>query len=165
MTVTVTRDSVKQTLEAIRSLTLNRVLVGIPSSTATREPDPEDPQPIDNATIGYLMENGSPANNIPERPFLVPGVAAVDDEIADRYRAGADAVMTGRASSLDATHTTVGIIAENSVKRKITMGPFAPLAPATLAERKRRGREGERPLIDTGQLRRAVTHVVRPRNA
>ena len=37
------------------------------------------------------------------------------------------------------------------------------LAPVTLAQRRRRGRTGEKPLIDTAQMQRSVTHVVRPK--
>jgi hypothetical protein len=37
------------------------------------------------------------------------------------------------------------------------------LAERTLAARKARGRTGEKPLIDTGQLRNAVTFVVQAR--
>jgi hypothetical protein len=48
------------------------------------------------------------------------------------------------------------------VRAFITAGQgFAPLAAATLAARRRKGRTGTKPLIDTGQLRRAITYVLR----
>ena len=163
MSFKVTKDDVGAVLKAIRGLERNQVLVGIPSSAAGRRPDPADPQPINNAVIGYVMENGSPARNIPARPHLTAGIADAKDEIAARYKAGARAVLDGRVKDPDKVHTAVGLIAEKSVKAKITAGEFAPLAPATIAARRRRGRKSEKPLIDTGQYRNAITHVVRPK--
>lgn len=156
-------DRTADVLRSIRGLTHNQVLVGIPDETAEREPDPDDPHPLSNAEIGYIHENGSPAANIPARPFLKSGVASADEKIAERYRAGARAVLDGRIANVDQVHEVVGIIAESAVKAKITAGPFAPLADSTIERRKARGRTGTRPLIDTGQLRNAVTHVIRPK--
>lgn len=161
--VKVTKDNVAKVVKSIKGLTLNQVLVGIPSQTAERTPDADDPSPLNNAEIGYLMENGSPVNNLPERPFLKPGVGSVTDKVADRYRKGAVAVMDGKISSIDQVHDAVGFIAESAVKAKITDGPFAPLSERTLAARRARGRTSEKPLLDTGQLRRSITHVIRPK--
>lgn len=158
MTVKITKDRVPAMLKAIKDLTALEVLIGIPDANAGR-----DEGAISNAEIGYLMETGSPAQNIPERPFLVPGVESVRDKVAKRMRAGAESALDGRQADVDSTLTSVGITAENAVKAKITDGPFVPLSPRTLAKRRARGRTGEKPLIDTGQLRRAVTHVVRKR--
>jgi len=161
--VTVKIDITRDVLKSLCNLTSDQVLVGIPAANAERDPEPGEKTPATNALIGYVMETGSPAQNIPARPFLVPGVKGIEEEIARRYAAGAKAVLDGKATSLDDTHNAVGLIAAASVQRKITDGPFAPLAPRTLAARKARGRTGERPLVDTGQLRRSVSYVVRPK--
>jgi hypothetical protein len=76
----------------MRGLEREQVMVGIPSKTAERQPDPEEPGPMNNATIGYIMENGSPAANIPERPHLKPGIRDVKDEIVERYKKGGKAI-------------------------------------------------------------------------
>jgi len=161
--VTVGKDRTKELAAALKALVRDQVLVGIPSSTAGREPDPEDPEPINNATLGYILEMGSPAANIPERPHLKPGVAAACDPIVDRYNKGAKALLDGRIDNVEAVHTAVGIIAENSVKNLIDAGNFAPLAERTLAARWARGRASTKPLVDTGAYRNAITHVVRPK--
>lgn len=147
--------------KSIKSLTANKVLVGIPDANADRKPDPDDPVPITNAGIGYIMENGAPEKNIPARPFLKPGIADAKEAITDRLHKTAMKALDGDVSATKAGLTGVGLIAQRSVQEKITDGPFAPLAPATLADRVRRGRTGEKPLIDTGQLRRAITYVIR----
>lgn len=161
MTVKITKDRVPDLVKAIKELTSKEVLVGIPDTAAGRDDSDEGGPPISNAEIGYLMETGSPAQNIPARPHLVPGVESVRDKIAKRMKSGAQAALSGRNDDVDATLTAAGITAENAVKAKITEGPFVPLSPKTIAKRKARGRTGTKPLIDTGQYRRAITHVVR----
>lgn len=161
MTVKVVKDGVPDLLKAIKELTSKEVLVGIPDTAAGRSDPDEDGQSISNAEIGYLMENGSPTQNIPPRPHLVPGVEAARGKIEARLKSGAQAALSGKKSDVDATLTAVGITAENAVKSKITDGPFVPLSPKTIAKRKAKGRTGTKPLIDTSQYRRAITHVVR----
>lgn len=161
--VTITKDQTAKLMRDLKSLAERQVLVGIPDKTAGRKPKPGEDPGMTNAALGYLHETGSPAANIPARPFLKPGVAGARDEIVARYRAGAKAVLDGKVRKIDAAHHEVGIIAQRAVRAKITEGPFEELAPATLADRRRRGRTGTRPLIDTGQLRTAVTYVVRDR--
>jgi phage gpG-like protein len=159
--LTVTKDLTKELDRALKGLVEKRVLVGIPAENAQRQPDPDDSQPLSNAAIGYLMETGSPAANIPARPFLEPGVRDAADEIQRRLSATAKAALDGDASAVDKGLTAVGLVAEAAVKRRITEGSFEPLAPATLKARKARGRTSEKPLLDTGQLRNVVTHVIR----
>lgn len=162
--VTVTKDLTKKLAAQLKALVRDQVLVGIPSSTAGREPDPENPEPINNATIGWLMENGSPAANIPSRPHLKAGIIKAKDEIVSRYRSGAKALLDGRIDDPEVIHTAVGLIAENSIKGLIEDGTeLAPLSERTLAARRARGRTGTKPLLDTGAYRNAITHVVRPK--
>lgn len=161
--MTTTVDKVDDLVRSVERLASREVLVGIPAGSA-RAPEPgEKGQPLDNATIGYIMENGSPAANIPARPFLVPGIRSAQDQIADKLGQAAKAALTGSDVLVDAKLTAAGLVAENAVKRKITDGPHTPLAPGTIAGRRRRKppRMGTKPLIDTGQLRRSVTHVIR----
>lgn len=163
MSLKVTKDNFAKVLAGIRGLERNQVLVGIPDSRAERRVDGDaGDEPINNAVIGYLMETGSPAANIPERPHLQPGILDRKDEIVSTYKAGGRAVLDGKTSA-DKVHHAVGLIAEAGVKNKIADGEFAPLAPSTIAARKRRGRKSEKPLVDTGQYRNAITHVVRPK--
>lgn len=159
--VTIKRDITRQVLQSLNALTRKQVLVGIPDTSADRQFDPDEKEPASNALIGYVMETGSPAMNIPARPHLVPGVESAEGEISRRYGAGAKAMLDGKASSLDPTHTAVGLIAVAAVQKKIDNGPFVPLADATLEARRARGRTGEKPLIDTGQYRRAQNFVIR----
>lgn len=175
MTVKMTVDKLGVVIKAISQLATKEVLVGVPQANAERDDD----QPISNAAIGYLMETGSPANNIQARPHLVPGIQDVQDEVAGRLRKAATAALTGSPSGVNAALNAAGMVGQRGVRAKITEGPFVPLAESTLRARARRGRKGAakelasraagntpdnanaKPLIDTGQYRQAITYVVR----
>ncbi len=133
------------------------MLVGIPESAPER-----DDEPISNAVIGYIQETGSPVNNIPPRPFLVPGVKDAQVPIAAQLGKGAQLALSGQASAAETALHSAGLTAQNAVRAKLQAGEdFQPLAESTLAARRRRGRSGTKPLIDTGQLRNSITYVVR----
>lgn len=161
MTLTVKQDRLQEVLASLKDLTKHQVLVGIPSEKAERQPDSEDPEPLSNAEIGYIHEFGAPEANIPARPFLVPGVKDNLDKVEKRYRAAAQKALDGDHDAVEKAHIAVGLETAASVQRKVTQGPFVPLSPVTIAKRKAKGRTGVKPLIDTGQLRRAVTYVIR----
>lgn len=155
--MTVVRDNVAKVLAAIQKLTSREVLVGIPATQAERQ----DGEPINNAQLGYIHEHGAPASNIPARPFLVPGVAEKQDVIAGRLQKAAKAAMDGNTTALESELNAAGLLGQNGARNRINNGPHEPLAESTLAARRARGREGTKPLIDTGQLRNALTYVIR----
>lgn len=163
MTVTVT-DNTAALMRAVRALTQSEVLVGIPADTPARASEAGDATPIANAALGYLMERGSPANNLPPRPFLVPGVEAIREPALARLKKAGQQALAGDVAQVDKALHAVGLMGQNAVRKKITDGPFTPLAPRTLQQRRARGRSGEKPLIDTGALRASLTYVVRKRN-
>lgn len=176
--LTVTKDILADVVRSINNLVKKDVLVGIPDTTAERNQG-EDSGPINNATLGYIHENGSPARNIPARPFLVPGVADAQERIEQRLNKAAKAALGNQRRKSDDELEAAGMIARDSVKRKINSGEFEPLSEATLRARAAKGRKGAkdelksraegnapnndnaRPLIDTGQLRNSINYVVR----
>lgn len=160
MSITTVLDRLPEFREAMRLLTQEAVYVGIPQAEDGRKGGP-----IGNASLGYIQENGSAARNIPARPFLVPGVRKVADQVAEELGAGAAAVLVGRTDAVRTSYNRAGILAVSSVKATITAGEgFAPLSDATLAARARRGVTRTKPLIDTGQLRASVTYTIRKIN-
>jgi hypothetical protein len=152
---------------AIRRLASRRLLIGIP-----QEKDARPGEPIGNSSLGYVHEFGSPARNIPARPFLVPGVEAALPAITARLEQAARAALAGDLSAVDSGLGEAGILGVRSVTRTIAAGIPPPLKPETVARRRVRtpGSSYRRkaatpadvvPLIDTGQLLRAITWVVR----
>ena len=156
-----TKSNTAQFRKALELLLKREVLVGIPAANAARDPEPGETTAATNALIGYVMEYGSPAQNIPARPFLHPGVANAREGIELHMKKAGQLALRGKQDEIGQELEKVGLIAAASVQKKITDGPFQPLKPATLAARRRRGRTGDTPLVDTGQLRRAITYVVK----
>lgn len=184
--VTVTADNFKAIIDAINSLTKKDVLVGIPDSAPER-----DDGPMTNAQIGYVMETGSPAHNVPARPFLVPGVADVQGECADRLGKAADAALSGNKGGAERAMSAAGMVAASSAKKKIGSNIPPALSPETIRNRKRsrqtqsmrsdekqylkavadgtdpaqaQTEAGIIPLVNTGQLRNSITYVVRDKD-
>ncbi|MBZ9939141.1 hypothetical protein LB518_22785 [Mesorhizobium sp. BR1-1-16] len=151
-------------LKRVADLTKSRVLVGVPAEDAGRDPEEgEEDGDINNAALAYIHDNGAPEVNIPARPFMRPGIADAESRIAKRFKSGAIKAFKGEKDAVEATFEAVGLMAQVAVRKRIQDGPFVPLAPETLAARLRRGRFGERPLIDTGQLRNSIAYVIRKR--
>ena len=152
----------------------NEVLVGVPRDESARQTNE-----MNNATLAYIHDKGSPAANIPARPFMDPGIKDVQDKIAKQLAQGAKGLLVQNdASVINTSLNRAGLIAQNSIKRVINNGIAPALALSTLQARARRGRKGAKteiasreagneatltnakPLVDTGQLRNSITYVV-----
>lgn len=177
----------------VKNLTLLadvEVLVGFPEDTTTRTDDSVS-QGITNATLGYIHDNGAPEQNIPARPFMLPGMAEATGTVTDKLAQVLKAVSQGKGPSvIEQGMTHVGLIAKLAIQNTINAGLEPPLSPRTIASRSRsRGTDSQRlselehaaltgkgidegflqgalgikPLINTGQLRNAVNYVIRSR--
>jgi len=161
--LTVRADKAQSILDALKELTNKDVLVGIPESKDERQGEEEGE--FGNAGIGYINENGSPKQNIPARPHLKPGVRSVEQDYLPHLKAAAQKALDGNAEGAVTSLDRAGTVAANGVKRYITITGFIALSDVTLAQRRKRGRTGNKPLIDTGEYRRSITHVVRDKDA
>ena len=151
-------DRLDEVLKSINGLVQKEVLVGVPDSTAGRKNEGE---PLSNAEIGYIMENGSPANNIPARPHLVPGVQDARPKFEPQLQKGVEAALDGDLEKVDRSLNRAGLVAQNSVRAKINSNIQPKLGDSTLAARRRRGVMRENTLVDTAQYRNSITYVVR----
>ena len=149
--VQITHDRVEEVFRAVARLDSHAVYIGFPGETQSRSKGP-----LNNPTLAYIHEHGAPAANIPARPFLEPGVENARDDILRAFEAGVRRALGGDNAALTNMLDLAGVIGVRAVQDKITTGPFAPLAPRTIARKK-----SSRPLIDTGQLRQSVSYVVR----
>ncbi|WP_186211634.1 hypothetical protein [Burkholderia gladioli] len=155
MAVKMTQDNLDAVLKSIAALVQQEVLVGVPDSTAGRK---DEGQPISNAEIGYIMETGSPANNVPARPHLVPGVEHALPAVTKQLVRGVGAALDGKTEKVDQQLHAAGALAVSSVRLTIRNNIPPPLAPSTIANRYRqRGTKSQRKsendyaaLIDAG---------------
>jgi hypothetical protein len=136
-----------------------------------------------NAALGYVHDNGAPEVNIPARPFMIPGIEEAKPRLVNKLAQMTNAVVRrgGGMTVVEQGFHQVGLIAKLSIQNKITEGIPPPLADSTLRERAKKGRKGAgiellsrekgyapsmdfaKPLVDTGQMRNAVTYVIRSR--
>lgn len=183
----VVQDKTKKVLSSLKGLGDLEVLVGIPADGEDEDTAPHSgsnlrTEPvggrhravseITNAMLGYIHENGAPEMNIPERAFLVPGIRDRQKNIARYLRTAALAATKGDTLRMMRALHAAGMSGLNGARNKISTGPFTPLKPGTIAARRRRSKGSDyrrkaktagdvSPLIDTGQLRNALTYVVR----
>lgn len=151
-------DRLDGVLASINELVKKQVLVGVPDSAPDRKEGP-----LSNAQIGYILEHGSPANNLPPRPHLLPGVQDARPKVEPELQAGVNAALDGDAQLVDTRLNRAGIVAAGAVKAKVNSNVQPALSERTLAERRRRGVTRENTLVDTAQYRNSITHVVRKR--
>lgn len=170
--VTVRKNEVFDISKAMRALTQRSVLVGIPVDAVRSDDD----GPITNAQLGYIHENGSPDNNLPARPFLMPGIRAVHPQIVDQLRGAGKAALKGNTAGVLKALERAGIIAQNSVRAQFVDNDWQALSETTLNRRpvtardddgkpvkygkSRQERGAVNPLIDKGELRKSITYVV-----
>jgi len=156
--VKVTKDFTGQLLRTMKGIGENKVLVGIPQAANGRPGEP-----IGNAALGRIHETGSPAQNIPARPFLVPGAKEASKQAPAILKAAAvEALSTFDASAVNKGLNRLGLHAQTTVKQRIVnQVGFQKLADGTIAARKRRGQKGEKALIRTGELLNSIKYVLR----
>ena len=154
MSVKISGDGLEGILTAVKTLTSQEVLVGIPQGEARSDTE------MTNAQLGYLQETGSPAMNLPARAFLAPGVEDCQLHTAKQLSKAVDEALSGRRQGVQRCLNRAGMTAQNSVKAKINSGDFEPLSEATLKARRRAGKTRTKPLIDTDQLRNSITYTI-----
>ena len=150
-------------IAAMGVLNSSEVLVGVPKDHNVRKEEEADEEaPPNNAMIAFLMDKGSPANNIPARPFMEPGIAKVKGKLSETLAKAAKATLSNGSSAVESYLNRAGLIAQSSIRGTINDGKdFTPLSEGTLRARRARGRTGTKPLIDTGQLRNSITYVIK----
>lgn len=156
--IDVTKDFTEEFNKIVKSFKRDAVLVGIPQEEGQREADAL----INNATLLAINNFGSPVNNIPPRPVMSIGIKKAQDEIAEQFKLAATKSFEQGIDALNTYYNRAGIIASNSIKKVInSQDGIKPPSQATLAARKAEKFAGKKALIVTGQMRNAITYVVK----
>lgn len=160
-------DIVKRLKEVMkRAEQLNRLqlVVGIPSDENSRD----ESTGITNAELGVIHEFGAPEKGIPERSFMRSTASEEANNLGRLANIQIAECLKGETSAYDA-FATIGAYLQGKIVEKITDGEFQPNKPETLKrkltpvkdKKRKRAKDADKPLIDTGQLREAITHEVR----
>lgn len=169
---------------ALDILARDEVLVGFPEDTTDRPPDPTaGPDPITNATLGYIHDNGAPEANIPARPFMIPGIENANAKNTEILAKTAQYVLAGQPNKVAEGYQRVGLGTVDSIQKVIIAGIPPALADYTVRKRAAKGRKGAqaelnrraagygpslmlaKPLVDTGEMLKSINYVVRNRAA
>ncbi len=159
----VTSDYTSEFKALIKKFQRDEVLVGIPEEESSRNvADGEPSSSMNNATLLAINNFGSPQNNIPARPVMENGIRNADEKIAEEFKKAALGAFKKGFRALEIYYNRAGIIASNSVKKAINDQDFEDgPSPSTLAIRRSHGFVGNKSLIVTGQMRNAITYVLR----
>jgi hypothetical protein len=186
-TITLTEDGDGERFikEAMGTLENAKVYVGIPEAETNRESQKEE---VTNAGLLFIHTNGSPIRHIPARPVIEPSIEANHEPIEQGLHATADYVLDGKKAEANQMLKKVGTLGANGAKKWFTdpRNGWRQNSPETIRRKlakltgKRRRKalgvlnsvdelmplvgttaldEINTPLIDTGQMRRAITWV------
>lgn len=177
-------------MNAVLPVAKKEVLVGIPAENSSRETQSDDN--INNAELLYIQSHGvrkaemraemqqhieagkkyseahslyvqshgSPLWHVPPRPVLEPSVEANKERIGKQLANASVAAIKGDEDKRDLYLDRAGQVAENAAKKwfENPENGWPPNAPATI-----KAKGSDSPLIDTGEMRKAITHVIRER--
>jgi hypothetical protein len=149
------RDNPRAVMQFLDELLKRELFVGIPENS------PRDDSELSNAEIAYILETGDPASNLPPRPFMTNGMAKAESSMTELLTEAAFAAVQGRRSEARRLMEQAGEVGRDAIRSEILTGDYAPLAPATVADRRARGNASEKPLFDTGQMYDAVTYQIK----
>lgn len=163
--LTVTSDFTEHFNEIVRKFKRDAVLVGIPEANGERDAEEsESKSQISNAALLAIMNFGSALNNIPAWPVMAIGIQKAQTEIVAQLKRGAQLALSQGFSAIDTYYNRAGLIASNSIKKVINAQEDVPKdrpTDSTLGARKRDGFKGTKYWIVTGQMRNAITYVIK----
>jgi hypothetical protein len=113
-------------------------------------------KPYSRAYEFYVQEHGSPLFKVPPRPVLAPAIENSKDKIAEQMKQAFQSVLEG--GNITTELGKVGMLGQNICREWFTdpSNKWAANSPLTI---KKKG--SDKPLIDTGALRRSITWVLR----
>ena len=149
------KDNSGALAKLMKDLSEKQVYVGIPEEKAPRKKGE-----ISNAQLMFIHTNGSPLRNIPARPVIESAIEATGNKepIVNELAQAAQAALDLKPGEANQHLKLAGMLGQNAARAWFTdpRNGWPPDAPETV---KRKG--SERPLIDTGQMRKAIIYVIK----
>lgn len=105
--------------------------------------------------IQVAIENNFGTKRIPRRPFMDMATPKIQKKYKKRLASLQKRINSGKLD-YKAVLQVCGLEAESEIRLTIDTGTFKPNSPETIKKKK-----SSKPLIDTGDMRKYVTHVVR----
>lgn len=180
--VAIDRDLTEDILKSLDDLAKKTVCIGVPDST--EHPDSkvtnaelmyihtngarnksmiesmqhniDANMPYSEAHELYVHENGSPLWNIPPRPILEPAMDNGKEQIAKLMKDVANDALEG--NNIKPGLEKIGMQGQNIARDWFT-NPANNWAANSEETAKKKG--SDRPLIDSGELRKSITYVIK----
>lgn len=110
----------------------------------------------------FIMSHGSPAYRIPPRPIIEPAIEANSEKINEKLLKSLKSFLNFDLEQGVNELKKTGMFAQNKVRSWFTdsRNGWPPNSPLTIKAKKGK----DRPLIDTGELRKSITYVVKKKN-
>jgi len=155
VTVTSSGKGIEQIKKDMEKLMRMDVLVGIPQDTTIRKEGK-----INNAQLLYIHTHGSELRGIPSRPVIEPAINATGNKeaIAEELKIAAKFTLNGQYTEAIQQLNKTGILGQD-ISRLWFRDPrngWAPNSQITIRKKK-----SDRPLIDTSDLIKSISYVVR----
>lgn len=140
---------------ALEAISKSDVLVGITQATTQRKKGK-----INNASLMYVLSNGSPARGIPATPIIEPAIVADGNKqvITNELKIAAQETLQGHPQQAIDALRRAGVAGRDASKAwfRDPRNNWPPNKPSTI---RRKG--SDRRNIDIGDLRKQITYVVR----
>jgi hypothetical protein len=145
----------KQFRRTIKKLESDKLecAVGFPQGKGAETPWYDSGESI--LEVAIQNEYGLPAANIPARPFMQQSGPKIQEAYDEAAGKAGEAIMAGELD-VDTFLEAAGQQSVGIIQDTIATGSFAPNAPYTIAKK-----GSSVPLIDSGDMRKFVTYVVR----
>jgi hypothetical protein len=132
---------------------------GIRAGVMRKEMQPaiDSGKPYSKAYEMYIQAHGSPLWQSPPRPIIEPAIEKNKDAIAEKLKPAMRHALNGDKEAALMSLERAGMFAANKAKAYFTdpENGWPENSPATI-----KAKGSDRPLIDTGALRQAITYVV-----
>ncbi len=110
----------------------------------------------------YEGKYGSPAYRIPPRPIIEPAIEANSEKIQEKIDKAVDNFLNFDFVQGEKNLKKAGMFAQNKVRAWFTdeKNGWPPNSPSTIAAKSHGNSIKDKPLIDTGEMRKSITYVV-----
>jgi hypothetical protein len=156
----VVKDETKAVLANLRAMQNLQLVAGVPAKRTGRKGDDF----INNATLAFIHNNGSPRANIPSREFMATGIKQAQPKMLKVLKSGASEGLKDR-KAVEKALNKAGLIASSSIKSVIVeQKGFEPLkssAEGTQFKAEVSGSGTRKALIDTASMLNSITYEVR----
>ena len=153
-TVSANDEQWKAVQEAVKELKNHEVLVGVPQEKSSRKGSGK----VTNAELLFIHTNGSPVRGIPARPVLQPAIENDKERVGEMLGKAIDAATSGNKEQVVPALERAGQYGANICRAWFT-NPSNSWEPNSEETKKRK--KSSRPLIDTGEMRKSITYIVR----